>query len=191
MIMNRRNVLLSTTASVAVLVGCSTTGHGDGADAVSKRREIDAASDAALSDLYANVPGARELVSKSRGVLLFPKVVSAGFVIGGIYGQGVLRKAGKTAGYYSVGAGSVGLLAGAQSKSLYLLFMTPEALEKFEASKGWTVGGDASVAVLDAGASVHADSKTVQSPIIGFVRNQAGLMANLSIDGTKFSKLDL
>jgi lipid-binding SYLF domain-containing protein len=187
--MNRRNVLVLSTA--ALVVGCSTTKPSDGADPAAKRREIDAAADAALNELRNSAPGSRELISKARGVLIFPKVTSAGFIVGGTYGQGVLRKGGATSGYYSVGAGSVGLLAGAQTKSMFLLFMTAEALNKFETSNGWTVGADASVAMLDAGASAHVDSKTAQSPIIGFVSAQSGLMANLSIDGTKFNKLDL
>jgi lipid-binding SYLF domain-containing protein len=118
-------------------------------------------------------------------------VVSAGFVVGGSYGQGALRKGGATAGYYSVGAGSVGLLAGAQTKAMYLLFMTPEALQKFESSNGWTAGGDASVVVVDEGVAGRIDTENVRTPIIGYVRSTAGLMANLSLDGTKFNKLTL
>jgi lipid-binding SYLF domain-containing protein len=117
--------------------------------------------------------------------------VSAGFIVGGSYGQGSLRKHGVTAGYYSVGAGSVGLLAGAEEKSIYMLFMNNEVLQKFESSKGWTAGADASVALADMGAATRIDTKTAQQPIIGFVISNAGLMANLSLDGTKFNRLDL
>ena len=117
--------------------------------------------------------------------------MSAGFVVGGSYGQGALRKGGRTAAYYSTAAGSVGLLAGAQSKSVYVLFMTQEALDKFEASQGWTAGVDASVTVINVGADARVDTKTVQQPIISFVLSGVGLMANLSFDGTKFTKLDL
>lgn len=187
--MKRRDLLVLGGAALAV--GCSTTKPSDGADPAAKRREIDSAADAALTELTKSTPGAHDLVSKARGVLILPKVTSAGFIVGGTYGQGVLRKAGNSAGYYSMSAGSVGLLAGAQTKSMFLLFMTLEALQKFENSDGWTVGADASVAVLDTGASAHVDSKTAQAPIIGFVRSQAGLMANLSVDGTKFNKLKL
>jgi lipid-binding SYLF domain-containing protein len=186
--MKRRTLLLASSA--AFVAACSTTTGGT-ADPAAKRREIDAAVDGGLADLYANVKGSRELAAKAQGILVFPKVVSAGFVVGGSYGQGALRKGGATAGYYSVGAGSVGLLAGAQTKAMYLLFMTPEALQKFEASEGWTAGADASVVVLDDSASAHIDTKTAQAPIIGYVRSTAGLMANLSLDGTKFSKLKL
>jgi lipid-binding SYLF domain-containing protein len=115
--------------------------------------------------------------------------VSAGFVVGGSYGEGALRKGLMSTGYYKVTSGSVGLLAGAQSKAMYLFFMTQDALQKFEASDGWTAGADASVVVANVGANAAIDSMTAQAPIIGFVRSTAGLMANLSIDGTRFSKL--
>jgi lipid-binding SYLF domain-containing protein len=187
--MKRRTLLLACGAGFAA--GCTTTTGGAAADAAAKRREIDAAVDAALAELYASTTGSRELAAKAHGVLVFPSVVSAGFVVGGSYGQGALRKGGATAGYYSVGAGSVGLLAGAQSKAMYLLFMTQEALQKFEASDGWTAGADASVVVANVGADANISTQSAQQPIVGFVRTTAGFMANLSLDGTKFNKLTL
>jgi lipid-binding SYLF domain-containing protein len=177
-------------AGAAVVAACSTTGEAP-ADPAAKRHEIDVAVDGALADLYASTKGSRELAAKARGILVFPRVVSAGFVVGGSYGQGALRKGGATAGYYSVGAGSVGLLAGAQSKAMYLLFMTDDSLQKFEASSGWTAGADASAVLIDEGAAARVDAETARAPIIGFVRSTAGLMANLSLDGTKFNKLAL
>ncbi|HET7794927.1 MAG TPA: YSC84-related protein [Rhizobacter sp.] len=186
--MYRRTLLLAAGSSV--FAGCSTTSSAP-SDAAAKRADINASVDRALSDLYAQAKGSRELVASSRGVLVFPKVVSAGFVVGGSYGEGALRKGGSTTGYYSTAAGSVGLLAGAQSKAVYLLFMTQEALAKFEASKGWTAGADASVALVNVGADAQATTKTVQQPIVGYVLTNAGLMANLSLDGTKFTKLEL
>ncbi|HEX3140682.1 MAG TPA: YSC84-related protein [Rhizobacter sp.] len=187
--MYRRNLLLAAGASI--VAGCTTTSGGS-SDPAAKRAEINAEVDKALSDLYAKVPGSRELLVSARGVLVFPKVISAGFVVGGSYGEGSLRKSGTTAGYYSMGAGSVGLLAGAQSKAVYLLFMSQEALTKFEASKdGWTAGVDASVALINVGADAQATSQTLKAPIIGYVLTNAGLMANLSFDGTKFTKLAL
>ena len=178
-------------AGTAIFAGCSTTSGGGTTDPAAKRKEIDAEVEGALGDLYRRNPGTRELVAKARGVLVFPKVISAGFVVGGSYGQGALRKGGASAGYYSVGAGSVGLLAGAQSRAVYVLFMTQDALKAFEARQGWTVGADASVAVMNLGADARIDSAFAQAPIIGFVQTTGGLMANISIDGTKVNKLPL
>lgn len=187
--MKRREVLLIGGATL-LIAGCSTTSGGT-SDPAAKRREIDAAVDNALAQLNAASPDARELEGRAQGVLVFPSVVTAGFVVGGSYGTGALRKHGATVGYYSVSAGSVGLLAGAQSKAIYLLFMTQDALQKFESSPGWTAGADASVALAQMGADARISTETAKAPIIGFVRTNAGFMANLSIDGTKFNKLDL
>ena len=186
--MKRREILLIGGATL--LAGCSTT-SGGASDAAAKRREIDASVDNALTQLHAASPDARELAGRAQGVLVFPGVVTAGFVVGGSYGQGAMRKHGATAGYYSVGAGSVGLLAGAQSKAMYLLFMTQEALQNFESSPGWTAGADASVALAKMGADARISTETAKAPIIGFVRTNAGFMANLSLDGTKFNNIDL
>jgi lipid-binding SYLF domain-containing protein len=150
---------------------------------------IDASVDSALARLYAQDPSSRELIGKARGVLVFPTILSAGFVVGGSYGQGALRMHGRTAEYYSTAAGSVGLLAGAESKAVFLLFMTDEALDKFRASKGWTVGADASVTLVNVGANAQVDSKTAQQAIIGYVLTNGGLMANVSLEGTKITPL--
>jgi lipid-binding SYLF domain-containing protein len=185
--MKRRTLLM--TCGAGLVSACSSM--SDTPDPAAKRRDIDAAVSAALANLSGGTPKAAELIGKASGVLVFPKVVSAGFVVGGSYGQGAMRKGGATAGYYSVGAGSVGLLAGAETRAVYLLFMTPEALQKFEASSGWTAGADASVVVLDDAAAGRVDTLSGQSPIVGFVRGTGGLMANLSLDGTKINKLTL
>lgn len=185
--MDRRHLLLFSGA--AFLAACSST-PPTAEEAASKRREIDSGVTNALADLFTNA-NARQLAGMSKGILVFPKVVTAGFMVGGSYGQGSLRKGNTTAGYYSISSGSVGLLAGAQTKAMYLLFMTQDALNKFEASEGWTVGADASVVMADTGAEARVDSRTAQAPVIGYVRNQSGLMANLSVDGTKFNKLKL
>jgi lipid-binding SYLF domain-containing protein len=191
-----KNPLLTIAAAAALAVGsitgCSTTATKDASatdSPAAKRRAIDADVDAALARLYAQDPSAREMVAKARGTLVFPSVVSAGFVIGGSYGQGALRVGGHTARYYSTAAGSVGLLAGAEAKSVFLLFMTDEALAKFRASEGWTVGADASVTLVNVGANASVDSKTAQQAIVGYVLTKGGLMANLSLDGTKITPL--
>jgi lipid-binding SYLF domain-containing protein len=189
--MKKRSFLVAA-AGALILSACSTTGPGaDKADPATKRASIDAGVDAALASLYSQASGSRELVQKASGVLVFPSVVSAGFVVGGSYGQGALRVGGKSAGYYSTAAGSVGLLAGAESKSMYILFMTPEALAKFQSSNGWTAGVDASVTLINVGADASGTTATATQPVIGYVLTKGGLMANLSLDGTKISRLDL
>lgn len=192
--MLKRTFLTMAVAVAAVgFTGCTTTTpHSSSAsDNSGKRTNLNAGADKVLADLYKQVPGSRDLVSKAKGVLVFPNVVSAGLGVGASYGEGVLRKDDRPSAYYNTIGGSVGWIAGAQSKAVFMLFMTSEALAKFENSKGWTAGADASVAVLTVGANAAIDTKTVQQPIVGFVLTNGGLMANATIDGTKFTKLDL
>jgi lipid-binding SYLF domain-containing protein len=128
-------------------------------------------------------------VQQAKGALVFPKVFKAGLVVGGEYGEGALRVNGRTVDYYSATAGSLGLQAGAQEKSVFILFMTDDALSKFRSSSGWEVGGDASVALINVGASGSVNTQTAQRPIVGYVLTQGGLMVDVSLNGTKISKI--
>jgi lipid-binding SYLF domain-containing protein len=196
--MQRRNFMLKSTAALALgglaLAGCTTTsnkGEQKTAGESDERRSIDADVDATMQRLYATVRGSRELVGKSRGVLVFPSVIQAGFVIGAQYGKGALRVGGGTVGYYSTTSASVGLQAGAQSKSLIFLFMTQDALDKFRNSDGWAAGVDASVALVKMGANGTVDTTTATAPVEAFILTNAGLMADVSLAGTKVSKLKI
>jgi lipid-binding SYLF domain-containing protein len=192
--MERRAFITSTAGLIVgtsglVLAGCTTTPDAP-ADKAAKRREIDAAVDPALSRLYNTVKG-RELGNRARGILVFPNVVAAGFIFGGEFGDGALRAGSRNAGYYRTITGSWGLQIGAQSKAVYFMFMTQDALDKFVASHGWTAGVDASVALAKVGANGDIDTNTAQQSVVGFVLTNAGLMANLTLEGTKITKLDL
>lgn len=188
--MSRRSLILAS-ASTVLLAACTTSKPETPADAATKRRSINASADEALARLYKQVEDSRAVVGRARGVLIFPKVVSAGFMVGGSYGEGVLRTGNQPVAYYSTTAVSVGFLAGAESKALFFLFMTDEALKAFRNSSGWTAGADASVSVLRAGASAAIDTQTAKQSVLGYVLTNEGLMANLSIDGTKVQRLDL
>jgi lipid-binding SYLF domain-containing protein len=186
-----KRTFFATLGLAAMLAACSTTSPSVSTDPAAARASIDADVRGAMDKLYAQDPGSRELVAKARGVLVFPSVVSAGFVVGGSYGKGAMLVHGRTEGYYSTTAGSVGLLAGAESKAVFFLFMNDESLAKFRESKGWTAGADASVSVIKAGANAGVDTQTMQAPVIGYVLTNAGLMANLSVDGTKITRLEI
>ncbi|AFJ89227.1 putative lipoprotein [Burkholderia sp. KJ006] len=122
-------------------------------------------------------------------MLVFPSVIAAGLFVGGQYGEGSLRVAGSTVGYYSTTTGSIGLQIGAQSKAIIFLFMTEDALGRFRNSEGWSVGGDASVAVLKIGANGNIDTSTATAPIEAFVLTNNGLMAGVTLEGTKVTRL--
>ncbi|MBB5198280.1 lipid-binding SYLF domain-containing protein [Glaciimonas immobilis] len=174
------------------ITGCTTTSPSDAnADPGKRRREIDTGIDTTLSRLYTAAPHARELVAKASGVLVFPSVLAAGLWIGGQYGEGALRIANRTEAYYSTASASIGLQIGAQSKALIFLFMTQDALNKFRNSKGWAVGADASVAVLKIGANGDIDTTSLTSSVLAFVLTNSGLMANLTLEGTKVTRLNL
>jgi lipid-binding SYLF domain-containing protein len=184
---------LMTIAALG-LSGCTTTTSasatsGSEAKSSTRRHEIDSKVDATLPRLYSTVRGSKELIAKAHGVLIFPNVVSAGFVIGGQYGEGALREHGASTGYYSLGSVSLGLQAGAESKALIFLFMTKEALDKFRASHGWVAGADASVTVLKAGADGSVEMLPTSGPVVAMVLTNAGLMANLSVEGTKITPI--
>jgi lipid-binding SYLF domain-containing protein len=176
-------------ATCAFLAGCTTTGPDIRANPADARREINASADATLSRLYQTAPGSEEIISRANGVLIFPDVNKISFIVGGEHGDGVLRVHGRPTGYYTISGGSIGYQAGAQSKAVVLVFMTPEALDRFQASKGWTVGADATVAVASFGATGRIDSASVNKPVVEFVLNNAGLMAGVSLQGTKITPI--
>jgi lipid-binding SYLF domain-containing protein len=192
--MNKRRFITTTGTSLAAFAlmasGCTTT-SGTSGDPAAQRTAIDSAVDSALSRLYQEAGGSRELVASARGVLVFPSFVSAGFVVGGASGQGAMREAGKTTGYFRMTEASVGLLAGAQSQAVFILFLTQDVLSRFQTSRGWTVGVDGSVALLTVGADARVTTQTAQQPIVGFVLTNRGLMGNLSLSGNRVTPLDI
>ncbi|MEE4190366.1 MAG: YSC84-related protein [Halieaceae bacterium] len=154
------------------------------------REALDAKIEAALVALREKSPESAELLDKAEAVLVFPDVVKVGFGIGGEYGEGALLTDGETATYYSISGASFGLQLGAQSKTQIILFMSSQALRKFRRSKGWEAGVDGRVALVQAGAGGGLDTTTTQAPIIGFVFTNAGLMYNLTLEGSKITPLD-
>jgi len=193
--MRKLVLLIGTAISVAGLglAGCTTTPDkpNSAATSASKRRARDADVDATLSRTYSVGPGSHELIAKAAGVLVFPKVIQAGLVVGGESGNGALRVGGATVGHYNTSSLSVGLQAGAQSKAVLFLFMTNGALDNFRRSSGWSAGADASVAVVKVGANGSVDTTTATAPVEVIVLTNAGLMGELSVDGTKISKIEL
>ena len=152
--------------------------------------EIDAGVNASLKEFHEKVGAAKELIAKSEGVLVFPSVIKAGFGIGGEYGEGALRVKGKTVDYYNTAAASIGFQLGAQAKTIIILFMTKDALTGFRSSDGWEAGVDGSVALVTLGAGGTVDTTNIRDPIIGFVFSNKGLMYNLTLEGSKMTKLN-
>ncbi len=173
-----RPILLATTLLFAAAAL--------GASADKLNRE----SDKALQVFKEEISGADIFLSQAAGYLVFPRVIKVGIGIGGETGEGVLRVGGSTVGYYRTSSGSVGFQLGAQSKSIVIAFLTREALDKFKNSNGWKVGVDGSVALIDVGGGKTIDTDNVRDPVVGFIFGSKGLMYNLTLEGSKFTKLD-
>ena len=152
--------------------------------------QINIEVDGTLKRFVKEINGGEQFLEKAAGVLVFPSVIKAGFVIGGEYGEGALRIRGKTVDYYSTAAASIGFQLGAQSKSIVLVFLNNKALTKFRKSDGWKAGVDGSVAIAKWGAGEDINTVDIKDPIVGFVFGNKGLMYNLTIEGSKFTKID-
>ena len=172
--------------AVAVVMGTGWSGTGIAGSA----REIDVSVDVAMERFYQQVDGAKEFVAASKAMLIMPNVTKGAFIFGAEWGEGALRIGGITVDYYRMAAGSFGLQIGGEKKDIVLLFMTDPALANFRASEGWEAGVDGNIAVIEVGAGGRADTTTMKDPIVGFVFDVKGLMADISLKGSKFTKLN-
>ena len=152
-------------------------------------KEINISVDVALEQFEQDVKGGKEFLKSAKGVLVFPSVIKAGIGIGGEYGEGALRIGGKTVEYYNTAAASIGFQIGAQSKRVLLVFMQNNALKNFRASSGWEAGVDGSVALIELGTGGSIDTTNIKDPIVGFVFGNKGLMYNLTLEGSKYTKI--
>src|SRR5690606_19916623 len=152
--------------------------------------EIDASVNEALALFSEQVDGGRNFLDKAAGYLVIPRVIKVGIGLDGETGEGALLVQGENAGYYRTASGSIGFQLGAQAKSIVIAFMTPESLEKFRNSAGWKVGVDGSVALIDIGAGKAIDTTSINDPVVGFVFGSKGLMYNLTLEGSKITRID-
>jgi len=152
--------------------------------------KIDRESADALVVFKDEVNGADIFLDQAAGYLVFPRVIRAGLGVGGETGEGSLVIAGKTVDYFRITSGSIGLQAGAQARSIVIAFMTESSLDQFRRSNGWRAGIDGSVALIDIGVGKTIDSQNVRDPVVGFIFGSAGLMYNLTFEGTRFTRVN-
>ena len=176
---------LILAVGVLLIFGICLAPAAFGADA----EVIDAKVNVAMKRFYQQVDGAKEFAGHAKGLLVMPGVMKAAFIIGGEYGEGALKINGKTADYYNIVSGSFGFQIGAEAKDIVIAFMTQQALQGFRAGKGWEAGLDGNVALITLGAGERIDTRTIKDPIVGFVFDVKGLMADISLKGAKFTKL--
>ncbi len=166
-------------------VQVSTAIAESSAEAALIDREVDAALEALLKD----TPEAEIFRKEAKGILVFPNIVKGGFMFGGQYGKGALRKEGKTVGYYSSLAASYGLQIGVQTFGYAMFFMNEKSLEYLDESEGWEVGVGPSIVVMDKGMGKNLTTTTGRSDVYAFIFDQQGLMAGLGLQGSKITRI--
>jgi lipid-binding SYLF domain-containing protein len=171
------SIVLATLASASFLNTASAATAED----------LDVDSRQALQTLYKSTPFAESISHNAKAILVFPKIIKAGLVFGGSYGEGVLLKDKKVENYYNSVTGSWGLQAGAQSYGYAVFLMTDKAVDYIRKSKGWEVGVGPTVVMVDEGVAKNLSSTTVKHDAYAFIFDQQGLMAGISIEGTKIS----
>jgi lipid-binding SYLF domain-containing protein len=185
----KETTMAKTTRTLLALVLMSVTLLPAHSALAASASEINRDVTAALATLYQTTPGAKTLGSQAKGILVFPNIVKAGLIVGGQYGDGALRKNGKTVAYYRSVAGSFGLQAGVQSFGYVLFFMDDASLRYLEKSDGWEIGTGPSVVILDKGFAKNMSSTTLQKGVYAFIFDQKGLMAGLGLQGSKITKI--
>ena len=178
--------IFSILCIVLALVFCIQT---DSYAALISTADIDNGVNVALKTLREK-KGPAEVLDKAKGILVFPGVFKAAIGFGGEYGEGALKIGGRTDSYYNIAAASFGFSLGGEKKSIVFAFMTDDALKNFKEGSGWTIGSEASLAVVVVGAGSEASVATVNKPIIAFVFGEKGLMYDLSLNGAKVSRIN-
>lgn len=178
-----RKIISSATAIVISLLAINSA-------SASTAEDLDEDSRQALQTLYQTDSLAEKLSQTAKAVLVFPNVVKAGLVFGGSYGEGELIEGGAVIDYYNTVSGSWGLQAGAQSYGYAIFLMTDNAVQYLKESKGWEIGVGPTVVVVDEGAAKNLSTSSLQDDAYAFIFSQQGLMAGISIEGTKVSKIE-
>lgn len=154
------------------------------------RAEINRDVNIALDTLYRTSPSAKKISKISKGVLVFPNIIKGSFILGGEYGEGALRINGKTTGYYNTVSASYGLEAGAQSFGYALFFLDQNSLDYLKKTDGWELGTTPNFVVMDEGMARNITTTTAHLGIYAFIFNQKGLMAGISIEGSKITPIN-
>lgn len=185
---NLRPVLLATSLLTASLTP-GILAPANAASSTASEATLNQNSAQALERLYKTNPLAERLSRSAKAVLIFPNIVKAGLIFGGAYGEGQLQRGTKVMGYYNSFTGSWGLQAGAQSYGYAVFLMTDKAVNYLRRSNGWEIGVGPTVVVVNEGMAKNLSSSTLKDSAYAFIFDQQGLMAGVSIEGTKISRI--
>ena len=187
--MNRTFVLHASRISRYFLIAMAMALLAPTGAIAADRAALERSARSAYQKLVAKVPAAKALSGDAVAVLVFPKITKAGLIVGGQYGDGVLFKGGKVAGYYNTSGASYGLQAGAQRYGYAMFFMNEKSLNALTANDGFEVGVGPSVVVVDQGMGKSLTTTTANDDIYAFIFSQKGLMAGIGVQGNKITRL--
>ena len=173
----------------AISAAALATGFLSPSAQAASSEELNQQATLALQNLYKTRPGAEALGKQARAILVFPRIIKAGLVFGGSYGEGVLYESNRVEGYYNSVSASWGWQAGAESYGYVVFLMNQKAVKYLDKSKGWEIGVGPSVVVVDEGVARNLSSSTLKNDAYAFIFDQQGLMASLSIEGTKITRI--
>ena len=185
-LINKKSLMFALAFATASIVSMSATNL---ASAASTAQDLDRDSRQALRTLYETHPFAERLSRSARAVLIFPNVVKAGLVFGGSYGEGELRNGSTVEGYYNSVSGSWGLQAGAPSYAYAVFLMTDKAVRYVHQTRGWEIGVGPTVVIVNEGVAKNLSTSTLKDDAYAFIFSQQGLMAGISLEGTKVSHI--
>lgn len=161
----------------------------NGAAVAASAEDLNKDAAQALQSLYKTSPLAAELSKKAKAVLVFPKIIKAGLVFGGSYGEGTLNKNNGVTEYYNSVSASWGWQLGAESYGYVVFLVSDKAVRYLEESKGWEIGVGPTVVVVNEGIAKNLSSSTLKDDAYAFIFDQQGLMVSVSIEGTKISRI--
>lgn len=174
---------------IAAVMAIAAVLYVPGAAFADNSKEINHDVYKGLKHLYETHPSAKILSQNAKGILIFPSIGKAGFIVSGAYGEGALLEKGVITRYYSSFAASVGLLAGVQKYGYALFFMTDKSLAYLKKSKGWSLGTGPSIVVVDKGFEKSLSTTTAQDGIFAFFFSSKGLMGGIGVEGTKITRI--
>lgn len=184
---NLRSLLLATALAGAATIPIA--GFDSARAASTTTRELNRDSDEALQNLYEHRPVAEEIARHARAILIFPTIVKAGFVFGGAYGEGELKEGRRIGGYYNSVTGSWGFQAGIQSYGYAVFLMSDKAVRYIHETQGLEIGVGPTVVIVDEGVAKNLSTSTLKDDAYAFIFDQKGLMAGVSLEGTKISRI--
>ncbi|MBA4745073.1 MAG: lipid-binding SYLF domain-containing protein [Muricauda sp.] len=137
----------------------------------------------AKTTLLETSPSLEHFFDNSAGYVIFPNVGKGGFIIGGASGNGVVYENGDAVGMADLKKLNIGLQAGGQAIIEVIFFETDVDLQRFKTEK-FQFAAETSAVALKSGIAFNAKYK---DGVAVFALPKAGLMADASVGGQKFS----